>query len=242
LNDLLGRLQRSFERERRFSADLAHELRTPVAELRSLAECALKWPESRDAATDREVLAVAHQMERLVAHLLALTRAEEGRSEVVIEDVDVATFVPEVWQRFAAHAAERELAVTLEVAALTSRADRVLLRSILGNLFENAVVYAPPGSGITITATASEGRVAIAVANEAPEIGPDDLPKLFDRFWRKEAARTGGEHFGLGLALSRALAEAMGWELTAALREGRIVLVAQGPQADSRNGVKPAKK
>jgi two-component system sensor histidine kinase QseC len=90
LNDLLGRLGESLARERRFSANLAHELRTPLAELRSLAECAIKWPDARDSAMDHEVLAIARHMETLATHLLTLARGEQGRFEPALEEVDLA--------------------------------------------------------------------------------------------------------------------------------------------------------
>ena len=86
LNDLLGRIEDSFERERRFSADLAHELRTPLAELRSLVECSLRWPETRDPDEHHEILAISGQMEGIVSHLLALARGEQGEVKVVGDD------------------------------------------------------------------------------------------------------------------------------------------------------------
>lgn len=222
LNALLGRLEDSFERERQFSADLAHELRTPIAELRSMAECALKWPQSRDAATDRETLAIAEQMEQLVGYILALARAEDGELTPVLQPVRLDEFVCDVWRPFAAAAAERDLEVECSVAAVSAVADPTLLRAILGNLFDNAVDYAPRGTTIRVRASVADGKVTIAVANDAPELERADALKLFDRFWRKEAARTGGKHVGLGLSLARAFAAAMGWSLSAAVQDGQI--------------------
>ena len=96
LNDLLSRLEQSFERERRFSADLAHELRTPIAELRALADLALKWPESRPAEMDRDTLAIALQMEGIVTRLLALLRSERGQLVPDRQSVLVAPLVRDV--------------------------------------------------------------------------------------------------------------------------------------------------
>lgn len=229
LNDLLIRLQRSFERERRFSADLAHELRTPVAELRSLAECALKWPQARDPATDRETLAIAWQMERLVTHMLALTRAEEGQVVATPDRVPLAKLVGDAWERRAARAAERALTVTISLPPIECLADPVLLQSIVTNLLDNAVEYAPSGTRLVLDATTDATRATLSIANEAPDLRPGDLDSLFDRFWRKDASRTAGQHFGLGLALSRAFAEAMGWTLTATLEGGRVSFAVAGP-------------
>ena len=220
LNDLLARLETSFERERRFSADLAHELRTPLAELRSLAECALKWPEARDPGADRDTLAIALQMEALVTRLLTLARGERGQLLAQCEPVSLPLFVAQVWRPFAARAEVRGLRVEMAVVASEPSADPVLLRSLLANLFDNAVDYTPPGGQIIITGS-PEGK--IQVANTATDLTAEDVTKLFDRFWRKESARTGGEHAGLGLNLARTFAAAMGWQLTVALEAGRLV-------------------
>jgi signal transduction histidine kinase len=233
LNALLARLEQSFERERRFSADLAHELRTPIAELQSLAENALKWPEARDPATDREALAIAHQMEALVTQMLALARGEQGKLSSRPQIIALTAFVESAWRPFAARAASRgvraEFALAPDMAAV---ADPVLLRSILGNLFDNAVEYTPTGATIAVELSASAGRVNLAVSDPAGALTAEDVARLFDRFWRKEAARSGGQHAGLGLSLARCFAEAMGWNLTAALDDsGCVAFTLSGPAA-----------
>ena len=219
LNDLLARLAGAFERERRFSADVAHELRTPLAELRTLAECALKWPDTRDAATDREVLAIAAQMESLVARMLTLARGERGQLEVKLVPLDLAPLVTEAWRTFGDAANARGVEATFAVAPAEVRADAVLLRSIVANLFDNAVAYTPAGTALRVTGeTAAGGGYCLRFANLAGELTAEDVARLFERFWRKEAARTGaGEHLGLGLSLSRMFALAMGWRLSAGL-------------------------
>jgi two-component system sensor histidine kinase QseC len=215
LNDLLARLETSFERERRFSADLAHELRTPLAELRSAAECALKWPDTRDPATDRETLAIAQQMETLVTQMLALTRGEQGQLVAKLERLPLDQLVRDVWRGFATPAAERGLRVEFALHPITVNADAVLLRSIVTNLIANAVDYTPGGGGIELTIEDSGERVSLHVTNSTNDLSPDDLPRLFDRFWRKESSRSSGQHVGLGLSLARSFAAAMNWTLTA---------------------------
>jgi two-component system sensor histidine kinase QseC len=221
LNELLARLEISFERERRFSADVAHELRTPLAELRSMAECALKWPETRDPATDREVLAIAAQMQAMVASLLALVRGEQQQLGAQLRAVDLAALAEEAWRPLAARAAERQLKVSWDLAPASAQGDAALLRSILGNLFENAVDYAPVGGEVGIRIAGGAAGAQLRIRNSADGLAADDVAKMFDRFWRKEEARSGGKHFGLGLSLARMFAQAMGWTLTAALDEQR---------------------
>lgn len=232
LNDLLSRLEASFERERRFSADLAHELRTPLAELRSVVECAIKWPHARDPASDDDLLAIATNMESLVTRMLALARGERGQLAVRCESVDLTVVATAAWRPFAARAAARSLQVELPTGPIPATADLVLLRSILGNLFDNAVDYTPPGGEIVI---AGETGGGLRVANTAGGLAPNDVARIFERFWRKEAARSGGEHVGLGLSLARIFAQAMDWRLEAALEADRIVF-RLGPAGNGTGG------
>jgi len=230
LNELLARLEISFERERRFSADLAHELRTPLAELRSLAECALKWPESRDRATDEEVLAAATQMQTMVTSLLSLARAEQNQLVANAVPVNLSVLVPEIWHLHAARAETRGLKVQWNLVSALAVADPALLRSILGNLFENAVDYTAVGGEIEISLAIVGTMAQLRVANPVENLTTEDVAKLFDRFWRKEEARSGGKHFGLGLSLARMFSEAMGWTLTAGLdARGRLEFSLTGP-------------
>ncbi|MDB6169369.1 MAG: Histidine kinase [Verrucomicrobia bacterium] len=229
LNGLMARLEESFERERRFSADVAHELRTPLAELRGMAECALKWPESRDPTTDQETLAIARQMETMVEHMLALARGDQGQLEARFEKVSLDAVVASAWRGLAPRAAERKVNARLAVDAVSASADPSLLRAILNVVLENAVDYTPSGSEISIQVLDEGGQPAIRIANPAPELTPDDVGKIFDRFWRKESARSGGLHLGLGLSLASAYAAAMGWTMSAELdAQHRLVLSLQG--------------
>lgn len=213
LNGLLARIERSFERERRFSSDLAHELRTPLAELRSAAECALKWPESRHPEFDRETLEIAGSMEGMVARMLALARSDQGELEPQREPVVLANLVRDRWEHLAGRAQERGLRGEFALAPGSIAADPVMLGSIVDNLLENAVDYGAPGV-IVIVADPLSPEI-LRVSNQVTDFTPDDLPRLFERFWRKEASRTGGRHVGLGLSLARAFAEAMGGRLEA---------------------------
>ena len=96
-----------------------------------------------------------------------------------------------------------------------SSADPALLHSIVSNLCENALCYTPEGGEIAIGVGTAGGRVALRITNTTADLEASDVPRLFDRFWRKEKARSGGAHLGLGLPIARTFAEAMGWTLTA---------------------------
>jgi two-component system sensor histidine kinase QseC len=225
LNDVLARLEDSFERERRFSADVAHELRTPVAELRSMVECAVKWPQTRDDSTDGEILAVTVQMERMVGRMLSLARSESRQIAVESEPVELDAFVRQAWNSFAQRAKTRRLNVTIRAAKATASVDPVLFASILKNLFENAAVYTPEGGSVDIRAEAKPDGFLLTVANSTLDLEAADIDHLFDRFWRKQAARTEGQHVGLGLSITRTFALAMGWTLSASLDQERRLVI-----------------
>jgi two-component system, OmpR family, heavy metal sensor histidine kinase CusS len=218
LNDLLERLQTAFERERQFSDDLAHEFRTPLAELRSLTELSLKWPDTRTPQTDQQMLSIALQMQNIIDRLLAIARTEQGRLPVQLEKLNLAELILAVQQTLAPRALSRR--ITMEWALPSSiqiASDPVLLRSILTNLIENAVEYAPAGSSVRIEASAPADRFHLRITNPAGHLSSEDVTHLFDRFWRKDSARSHSGHAGLGLSLARASALSLGYALDASL-------------------------
>lgn len=231
LNALLARLETSFERERRFSADVSHELRTPVAELKSLAECALKWPDMRGPRAMEDMLQVVAGMERLITAMLALAACENDVTPVKPETFAPGAMLAEVLKLFSVRVAARGLELRADIAGdLPVVADVALTKAILTNLAENAVTYAPEGSHIAVALCRDDGDVVLTIANPAPDLTSEDVAKLFDGFWRKDASRT-GRHAGLGLTLARTFASAMGVGLTAALDGGQIVFEIRFPEA-----------
>ena len=242
-NDLLARLETSFDRERRFSADVAHELRTPIAELRSLAEVALRWPDdaSATAKTVEDARQIALQMEALVTRLLAMMRCEAGNQLLQREPVCVTELVAEVLRPFQPQVDMKQLAVTLAVPASVSMfTDRAVFQSILANLLANAVEYTPPRGKLDVRFVSDGGHFTLTVANTVTDVTSDDLPHLFERFWRKDAARSGTNHCGLGLALSQTFARALGLRLSAGLTAPDMLTLtldgATGGAAAHRNG------
>jgi signal transduction histidine kinase len=218
LNGLVARLEASFERERRFSSDVAHELRTPLAELHTLAELGTEWPDQATPEAFAEVLAITREMEAMIATLRQLARLEGGTHAVDWQRVALAASIDEAWARLAAQASDRAIAIERAIAPGAIAADPVLWRSILANLLGNAVAYSPPGSVIRVQAD----QRALAIRNPAGELGAEDLPRLFERFWRKDASRTGYGHAGLGLALVRGFCELQGWRIHATLDAGAL--------------------
>jgi len=236
LNELLARLERSFDRERQFSADVAHELRTPIAELRTLAESVRKWPDTRSAEHDRDIEAIAHQMDGLVSRLLTLVRSDDGKLAALPSAVDLVDLVTQTWKALEARAAERKLTVELTLSpSAPAFTDPVLAKAILGNVLQNAVEYAPTGSVVQVALVHTAGLNTFRVSNAADHLTEADVSRLFDRFWRHDSSRTGNDHAGLGLPLAQVFATAVGGELSASIEGGRLTIKFTLPAMSRQN-------
>jgi signal transduction histidine kinase len=213
---MLARLDAAFAAQRQFVADASHELRNPLAIIRTNVDVALADPRA-DPEDLRHTIAVvkraSDRMARLVDDLLALARRQEPTLEH--EPVDLGAAVAEASDDFVVPAAARNIVLDRAIArGVTVTGDRDALKRAVANLLENAVRLAPEGSRIRL-ATGSEGdRAWVAVADEGPGIAPEDQPHVFDRFWRADKARSradGGT--GLGLAIVRQIAESHGGQV-----------------------------
>jgi len=210
---MLARLDAAFAAQRQFTADASHELRNPLAIIRTNVDVALADPHA-DPDDLRHTITVvkraSDRMARLVDDLLALARRQEPTLEH--EPVDLGVAVTEASDDFVVPAAARNIVLDRAIApGVVVTGDRDALKRAVANLLDNAVRLAPGGSRIRL-ATGSEGdRAWIAVADEGPGIAPEDQPHVFDRFWRADKARSradGGT--GLGLAIVRQIAQSHG--------------------------------
>ena len=214
LNDLLQRLADAFERERTFTADAAHELRTPLAGLRSTLEVALSRP--RGSAEYRQAMAecfdIVRRTDALVTSLLTLARLEGGPGPLRRESIALGEAVRDALQPLEDRIAARRVAVESQVPAdLRVATDRVTLGMVLTALLENATTYANEGGRIEITATTADWSVTLVIANTGCRLSEDDVSHVFERFWRADSSRTDtGTHCGLGLAIVRRAVESLG--------------------------------
>jgi len=209
LNAMLDRLNAVFERERRFTSDAAHELRTPVAELRTLAEVSLRREglSEADQRSYSDTIEIATRMERLISTLLELSRCSSGQVTRQMQEANLASLIKNTWKPFAQSANAKGLEVHLDIhGPAMLRTDPVILGTILSNLFANAVTYTPTGGEIRLDCEERDGSVALSVSNTTEELESADLPRMFETFWRKQGRLANAEdHLGLGLALVSAL-------------------------------------
>jgi signal transduction histidine kinase len=218
LNELLARVEESLAREKRFTADVSHELRTPLAALRVTLDVVAS--RERGASELREALAevsgVVRQMQALCDNLLALARLDAGHVPIRPAEVELRALVDACWAPLAAAAAGRGLTFSNAIdpnARVVSDPDQ--LRIVIGNLLSNAAAYTAPGGAVTVRGPAGGGAPWLEVHDSGPPIPEALLPRVFDRFWRGDAARTGGIHCGIGLSLARGIAGTLSLALTA---------------------------
>ncbi|MBZ5576352.1 MAG: heavy metal sensor histidine kinase [Acidobacteriia bacterium] len=210
-NELLSRLDQSFDTMRRFVQDASHELRTPLAVIRGEADVALS--RERTAAEYRESLATiqleSQRLSRLVDDLLNLARADAGRVQLRVEELYLNDLLTECCRAVQPLAAARQIDVQCRCAEdVPFRGDEGLLRRMVANLLDNAVRYTPPGGTVSATLEAQGADVRIRIADTGVGIGPEASRHIFERFYRADPARSRQQDgFGLGLAIVKWIAE-----------------------------------
>lgn len=228
METMLQRLQRSFEQQREFLGNAAHELKTPVAILKSTVQYLLQKPRS---STEYEAgltqsLEDVERLENLLQGMLRLARAEQwayGTLKRNLESVDVASTCEDAIEglRGLAHAHHADIKLNAE-DGIVCRADAEDLQLVWINLLENAVRYSPQGTTVNVKVARSNHKARVVVEDQGPGIPAEELPLIFERFHRGDASRnrkSGG--FGLGLAIAKALVEAYGGTITPESAVGR---------------------
>jgi heavy metal sensor kinase len=224
-NEMIGRLDDAFQRQRQFTADASHELRTPLTAIKGQTEVALQ--RDRDSDAYKEVLRTVNtevdRMIRLVGSLLTLARADARRIPLSREAIDLGDIVGDAVDQIRPAAAEKALAIDLapgeEVRLI---ADQDLLLQLVLNVLDNAVKYTPAGGSIRVSCQRDGSTAEVAVADTGPGIAPEDLPHIFDRFYRADKSRRQGDSgAGLGLSICRWIAESHGGTIEAQSSPGQ---------------------
>lgn len=221
LDALVARMNETLRREQDFSAGAAHELRTPLAGMRAKLELALSKPRAPEEhkALAQSALEIAERMQALIANLMLFARANQAQGSPSAAPIDLNALLHDAWQPFEERAKARGLSVNWKLegeAAISTRAD--LLNIIVANLFDNAVSYVNESGSIEISGS---GR-AISVSNTGCKLAAGDAEKVFEPFWRGDESRTGEMHAGLGLAICKRMATALGAQLSVNIADGRF--------------------
>lgn len=216
LNSMLARLQNDFVRLSEFSADLSHELRTPITNLLTQVHVVLAQP--RDNAAYRDALgSCAEEMQRLsriVTDMLYLAQAETVDALPTRERVVLGSLVDALLEFYGLLAEDKQVQLQRDGDA-DLRGNRLMIHRAVANLLSNAIQHCPPGGVVQIRIRSGDGRCNIEVSNPGTPIPADVLPRLFDRFYRADRSRGRGhgEGAGLGLAITRAIAQAHGGQV-----------------------------
>jgi two-component system heavy metal sensor histidine kinase CusS len=217
-NSMLERLQDSFDRLQRFSADIAHELRTPVNNVRIEAEVALG--KARSLGEYQETLGSCLEecgrLSRIIDSMLFIARSEDPRTHITRESVDVATELERVRDYYEAPAGEAGVELQVNCPSGTQgNLDRTLFQRAVGNLVSNAIRYTPRGGRVEMRAARDNGDLQVEVNDTGSGIPREDLPRIFDRFYRADRARSNaGGNVGLGLAIVKSIVSLHGGSIS----------------------------
>ena len=217
-------LRKADQVRRDFVANVSHELRTPLTAIKGYAEALLD--DSDDADAREKFLDIIHRhatrMERLVKDLLRLARLDAGQETVELVPCDVEGLLKGIAHDFEPIAAQKQQTIDVQVApaARSLKTDAAKLHDIARNLVENAVNYTPDGGAIDVRATVLDGLFQLTVADTGHGIAPDDLARVFERFYRVDKSRTRPGGTGLGLSIVKHLVHVLGGEVTASNEDG----------------------
>jgi len=215
-NEMMEHMEEAFERLSNFSADIAHELRTPVTNLLTQTQVALS--KSRNEVEYREILysniEEYERMAQMVSDMLFLAKADNGQYQVEKQHLDIAKEVHELFEYFEAWAEDRGVSLEAEGSADIT-GDRLMLRRGLGNIIANAINHTPSGHAVTILLSQDVNQTAyISIENHGLAIPAQHIPRLFDRFYRVDPSRQrGSEGAGLGLAIAKSIMDIHGGKI-----------------------------
>ncbi len=222
LNATFARLETAFAQQQQFTADAAHELRTPVSVMLTQTQTALN--RERSATGYRETVEAcqrsAQRMRRLIESLLELARLDAGQETMKRLRFNLAGTVNECAEQLKPVANQRSIKVLTELAPVEITGDAERLAQVVANLLTNAIQYNPPGGEVRVTLEAQTGLAVLTVSDTGPGISAGDLPHVFERFYRGDKSRTTANgSAGLGLSISKAIIKAHGGTIEVSSRE-----------------------
>jgi two-component system heavy metal sensor histidine kinase CusS len=219
LNDLLARLKRSLDREKRFSSDIAHELRTPVAGIQTTIEVALSRPrEPKEYQADlKTCLQIVKSTNRMIETVLSLARLESKQLPLQQEHIALKDLIDNCWVSFADRAYDKGTKFDNYVGENTGCfSDKTLMSMIFSNILDNAVEYCDKGGRIWIEAEESVEFITVSISNTGCKLNPQEADDVFSAFWRGDESRENtGTHCGIGLTVVQRLVRILGGKIKA---------------------------
>ena len=218
LNRTFDRLQAAFEQQTRFTADASHELRTPLSVILAHADLALSRPRSPEEyrTTLETCRSASRRMKSLIDGLLTLARFDSDAAGLQFAEFDLERLARECIDLVRPLATERQITIAATLAATMMRGDRERLSQVITNLLTNAIRYNRDGGNVHVTVASENGTAVISVSDTGIGIPADELPYIFDRFYRVDKARSRAEgSSGLGLSISQTIVMAHGGTMAA---------------------------
>ncbi len=225
-NEMAQRVEASQRSQREFVANVSHELKTPLTSIQGFAQAIIdgtaRSPEAARQAAEI-IAAEAARMHRLVVNLLDLARLDAGTADLRREPLDLVALLQGVLTHFQPQARQAQVRMVLEAPedGLSLRGDADRLAQVFTNLLDNALKHTPPGGEVRVSAQRTADGIEVSVADTGSGIPPEVLPHIFERFYRGDKARSGGERAGLGLAIAREIVRAHGGDIIAHSTPGK---------------------
>ncbi len=223
INGLLRRTHEAYRQQTRFVSDASHELRTPISVIRGYADMLDRWGKNDETVRDEAIAAIrkeAEGMQRLVEQLLFLSRGDSGRQHLDMQRVDLTQIAREICEEMGMVDPEREFLLQ-ETAPVYAKGDAGMLKQCARILTENAMRYSAPGERVTLrTFINDKNESCLCVQDNGIGMRPEDVPHIFERFFRSDKARTREGGTGLGLAIAKWIADAHNASFDVITREG----------------------
>ena len=222
LNSTFARLETAFAQQKQFASDAAHELRTPVTIMLTQTQTALN--RERDAESYKQTVEAcqraAQRMRRLIESLLELARFDAGQEVLKRMHLDFSKTLSDSIEMVQALADERNVKIISEISPLEITGDAERLAQVVTNLLTNALQYNRPGGEVCVKLNVQNGLAVLEVADTGQGIAPENLARVFERFYRADSSRTGAGNAGLGLSICQAIIEAHGGSIAVTSKPG----------------------
>ena len=229
LNSTFARLEAAFAQQKQFASDAAHELRTPVSVVLTQTQTALA--RERDAASYKQTVEAcqraAQRMRKLIESLLELARFDAGQEGLKRMRFDFGKTISDSIELVQTLAAERGVKIISEITPWEITGDAERLAQVVTNLLTNAIQYNQPGGEVRVSMASPNGLAVLEIADTGQGMAPEDLPRVFERFYRADQSRTGAGNAGLGLSICKAIVEAHGGtiEVASVINDGTTFTV-----------------